>query len=84
MTDAAIAAARLANSSGMTVRVVVDRLPGAAAELRAAAATAGADVTVELTPTSVVGYFATGGRARRAQRPRSSEREPRRLTPSRG
>ena len=57
------------------MRVVIERRAHAAAELREAAHSAGATVSIELTPTSVVGYFATARRASRAQPVRSTERE---------
>jgi len=58
--DAARAAARLARDAQLRVRVVVERGPGAVAELREAARAMDVDVAIELTPASAIAYFAAG------------------------
>ena len=73
---AVFAAAHTAESTGMRVRVVIGRQPGAVFQLRDAAEAVGAEVSVKLTPTSAVGYFGAGRPADRVQPARTAEREP--------
>jgi len=52
------AAARTTARTGLPVRVVLDRAPGVATQLRLVAEHAGVHVTIELCDTSVIGRFA--------------------------